>query len=341
MKKNPFYIFGCFLLFTGLIFAGCAATPQPPKAPEEMLKDAVKKFTGIDSHSFDLQVKGNLDAPKDQKTARVLFDFTLSGALDLKNVQDPHINLKFDGSLNSDGKDNAVTFEARLNKEAVYGKLNEIVFADDIPFVKSLKDGQASWWRLPIPPGLLKEIASNMPQKGDDKLTPDQKKMKELFENTSFFKDLKYVGADDVKGEQSFHYTFNADKAGLKDLLKKVADLEAKTFGSDQEKELDSLLQQINANGSLWIGKESGILSQLHVDMQFAASEKAPGGTVSFRISSWNFNKPVAVEVPKEAKVVPTEALLGFILGGLKSDKALQEPVPPSSQEVVPQGTSE
>ena len=178
---------------------------------------------------------------------------------------------------------------------------------------------------MSVPQELLKEIAANMPKgKADDQLTPNQKKMKELFGNSSFFKDLRYVGVEDVKGEQSFRYTFNADKAGLKDLLKKVAGLEGKTFGQDQEKELDSLLQQINMKGSLWIGRESGILDQLDADIQFIASEKTPGGTIGIRISLWNFNKPVVVDVPKETKTVPTEALLGLFLGGLKSDPVTQ-----------------
>ncbi len=325
MKKISVYIFSCLFLFAGVALIGCTRAPQPPKVAEEMVKDAVKKFINIDSHSFDLNIKGNINPPKGQKGTNFVFDFTLGGSLDLKDVQDPRLNLKVDGNTSNEGKNDSFSLQARLNKEAVYGRIDKLAFADDNPLIKTLKDSQAVWWKLPVPSALLKELAANMPKKGDDNLTPDQKKMKELFESISFFSDLRYVGMDNIKGEESFRYTFNLNKAGVKDFLKKASVFQGKTFNQDEDKQIDEVLQQMNVNGSLWIGKTSGIINQIGADVRFVASEKAPGGVFGFRTTLWDFNKPVVVEVPKDTRLVPAEAILGMLLGGLQSDKSSQE----------------
>ncbi len=65
-----------------------------------------------------------------------------------------------------------------------------------------------------------------------------------------------------------------------------------------------------------------------------------PGFAIGVRVSFWDFNKPVVVEAPKESQLVPTEALLGLFLGGLKSDKTLQESVPSSPQPFLEPATT-
>ena len=70
-------------------------------------------------------------------------------------------------------------------------------------------------------------------------------------------------------------------------------------------------------SGNVWVGQTSGVLNQVSGDIKLKpASTDEPSGTISVRLTLWDFNKPVTVQVPADAEEFPIEQLLGGMMGG-------------------------
>ena len=321
MKRSFFIRGGVFAVTIAMVLSGCSQA-APTKSPEEMLKDGMSKLRTVTSHEFEIALNADITGPKGETPAKVKFNAVLGGALDVKNPKDPKINLKLDGSGDSDGAPGSAGFELRLDKDNMYFDLAKL----------DIKDGKAGkslvppelvgyvgkWFSLPIPPGSLDELTAALPNGGgsQETLTPAQQKMKDLFEKTQFFKNIKFVGVDDVKGEQSFHYTADVDTAALETVIMTVAADNGQPMTAEQKQKMHESMAKFNFVGNVWVGKDSGVLNQVSGDIKLPVSDSDPSGTISVRVTLWNLNKPVTVTVPKDATEFPLKGMMGGLMGG-------------------------
>ena len=311
MQSKTFLKLSVVVAASAIFLAGCQQG-QPSKSPEEVLKGGMAKLFSLSSYNFDIAIKGDLNGPTGEKPAKVGFNVSMNGGLDVKDVQDPKFNLLIDGSGNADEQGGAGTFEMRLNKDALFADLSKLQLQGEAALPKEFTDNYVGkWWKLSIPPGSLKDLSTSVPQGDDSKLTPEQKKVKDLFVNGKFFKDLAYVGNDDVKGEQSYHYRATFDKDAFSTFIKQAAESEGKTVSDQDMKQLNDSMKKFDFAGDVWVGITSGVLNQLSGDFKLTNVAPAePGGTINVRVSLWGFNQPVMVTVPTGAVEFPVQQLL-------------------------------
>lgn len=317
MKRKFFVTGGVIALTAAIVLSGCQqAVPQKP--PEQVVKEGMAKLTTVTSHEFELGVKGDLTGPKGEKPEKVKFDVTLGGSVDLKDNQDPKINLKLDGSGNADEQTAAGSAELRMTKEALYFTLAKIDMKGGEQIPKEFMDAYVGkWWKVTIPPESLKEFTASLPEGGtQENMTPEQKKMKQMFENTQFFKNIKFVGLEDVKGEQSAHYSADLDKDAFMTFVQAAAVEQGNPMTESDIKDMKDGMQKFDFTGNVWVGQSSGIMNQVSGDVKLSGTAATdPSGTVSIRITLWNFNKPVTVQAPADAKEFPINELLGGMMG--------------------------
>lgn len=311
---------GVIALSAVMVFSGCQQAAQPQKAPEEVVKDGMKKLTEVTSHQFEFEVKGDLTGPQGEKPEKVKFTISLAGGADMKDNKDPKINLKLNGSGNADADTFDGAAEFRLNKEAVFftlAKLNVKGGEEAIP-QEFLDMYVGKWWKMTLPPEALEELTANLPEGGSqENLTPEQLKSKELFENTQFFKNIKFVGVEAVKGEQSFHYSAELDKDAFMAFAVKAAEQQGEPMSESDKQEMADGMKMFDFVGNVWVGQTSGVLNQVSGDFKLATdAADQPTGTISVRMTLWDFNKPVTVQAPSDAEEFPIEQLLGGMLGG-------------------------
>jgi len=303
---------------TALVFSGCQQAPQ--KTPEQALNDGMKNLTAVTSHQYAITFNGDLNGPQGQKPAKVTFNVALSGSADIKDMQDPKFNLKIDGTGNADDQGASASAEIRMNKDDVFFTLSKLDLKGAAqPIPKEFMDMYlAKWWKIAIPPEALKEFEANLPEYGSQEaMTPAQQKIKDLVNNTQFFKNVKYVGAESVKDVPSFHYTADLDKDAFMAFALQAAQDQGKTIADSDKKDMQDAMQKIDFTGNVWVTQDTGILNQVTGDIKFISTVPTdPTGTVSISATLWDFNKPVTVEVPTGAQDFPVQALLGGILGG-------------------------
>ena len=93
MQRKFSFAGGVIALTAALVFSGCQQAAQPQKAPEEVVKDGIKKLTEVTSHQFEFELKGDLTGPQGEKPEKVKFTVMLGGGADMKDNKDPKINL--------------------------------------------------------------------------------------------------------------------------------------------------------------------------------------------------------------------------------------------------------
>ncbi len=306
------------------LFAGCSQQAAPTVAADQMLKDGVKKLMTVTSNQFEAVMNGDLTdgsvtidpAQPDANKSTVALNF--SGSVDIKNVEDPKLNLKVDGNVVSGPQTGLVSAEVRFDKSALYFILSKLDSKGGEPIPQELITQFVNkWWKIALPPEALKGLTDSLPVNADDsKLTPEQKQLRDLMVSTSFFKDVTYVGTDSVKGETSYHSNGTLDKAAFKDFVTKVGTIEKKPISADDLKDLDASLAKFELKGDFWIGKDSGMLNQISVNLTVKDEESKMNGTFTAKSTFWDFNKPVTIEVPKDATDFPISSLLQGFMGG-------------------------
>lgn len=336
MQRKSLLTGGVIVLSTAaMVFTGCQQA-QPQKAPQQVVQDGMKNLTTVTSHQFELALNGDLNGPQGQTPAKVQFNTTLAGAVDLKDTQDPKINLTLDGSGSADAQSAAASAELRMNKADLYLILSKLTAQGGEPIPKEFTDSYVGkWWKITIPADTFKEFTANLPEYGSQQtLTPDQQKMKDLFTNTQFFKNIAYVGIEDVKGQQSYHYTADLDKDAVMKLMVQGAIDQGKPMTDADQKDMQTSMQKIDFSGGVWVAQDSGIMDQVSGDIKFAnASPTDPTGKISVRVTLWDFNQPVTVVAPAGAADFPTQALMGAMLGGAPTGADTQQMMDITSQQ--------
>ena len=348
MKRKSLQIIGVLAITAAMVFAGCQQA-APQKAPEQVVKDGIKGLTAVTSYEFEMAMKGDLTGPSGQTPAAVKFNFALGGSADMKDNNDPKINLKFDGSGGADDQSASGSAEFRMNKDALYFTLAKLDTKGGQPLPKEMVDKYiGKWWKIVIPPNALKEFTASLPQGGSQQnLTPEQQKLKDLFEKTQFFKNIKFVAVEDVKGEQSAHYSADLDKDAFMAFAEEAAKLKDGTVLSDADrKDMQDAMKKFDFMGNIWVGQTSGVLNQVSGDIKLAGtSASEPSGTISMRVTLWNFNKPVTIQIPADAQEFPIGGLLGGMMGdpsaGASLDSSAMMPIPTDSPIPAPVGITD
>jgi len=319
MNRKSLLTGGVIAMSTALVFAGCQQAAAPQKAPEQVVKDAMKNLTNVTSNQFELAVNGDLTGPQGETPNKVKFNVTLAGSSDLKDLMDPKINLKFDGSGNADAQSASGSAELRMNKDTLYFTLSKVDMQGGEAIPKEFTDMYVGkWWKLPIPADTLKEFTANLPEGGSQQtLTPAQQKLKDEFENTQFFTNIKFVGTEDVKGLSSYHYTADLDKTAVMNFMTQASAEQGSAMTDSDKKDMTDAMAKFDFTGNLWVDSASGNLDQVSGDLKFThPTASDPTGTVTIRGTMWAFNQPVTVTAPAGATDFPVESLMGGLMGG-------------------------
>ncbi len=323
MQRKTLLTGGVIAMTAALVFAGCQQVQQPQKSPEQVVQDGMKNLTSVTSHKFEFGINADLTGPQGETPQKVKFNFTLGGSVDLKDTQDPKINLTLDGSGNADDQSGAATAELRMNKDALYFMLSKLTTQGGQPIPQEFTTQYVGkWWKITIPPDALQQLTTSLPEGGNSQqaATPEEQqakdKMKALFESTKFFKNIQFVGTESIKGQSSFHYTVDFDKDAFMAFAQQAAIDQGQPMADTDIQDMKDTLNKVEITGNLWIDQATGIMDQVSGDIKFVnPGPQDPSGTMSIRVTLWDFNKPVTVEVPAGATEFPVQELMGAMLG--------------------------
>jgi hypothetical protein len=318
-NKVPAAILSVFCAL--LIIAGCQQGPAAPsKSGTDVIKDGMKKLMEVTSGNYDVALKADI---QDKDAGSTKIDVTFGGVLDIKDQQDPKISLKLSGS-GSSGEANGANgaLELRLNKTALFFNLMSLEMKGQQALPDEMKAYLAKWWKITIPEEQRAEIFKSIPQGGTQQtLSPEQQKVKDLVDQTSFFSNPTFIGTEDVKGEQSYHYSVTLDKKATVDFIVKMAALQGEATPTAAEiADMNKTFETLDLTGDVYIGTVSGVLNKFSGTLKLnKVGDTETTGTVNVSITLGGVNQPVTLEEPAGAEEFPVDQIMGAMAGGVSA----------------------
>ncbi len=290
------------VLFLAVFLSGCSSAGKPPKPPEDMLKGAFENFGDVLSANYEIDVEADIDSPDSGKTG---FDFALEGLFDFQKEEETQVGLKLDGTFtdeNAEVPNGNYKFELRLDKDFLYSLISEVPENESVP-ADFAEQFLGKWWKITLPPQYINgsDLAFWTKQGDESQMTAEEKAMKDLFEKTEFFKGIKYLGAEKILGENSFHYSATLDKEAVKLFTAEAMNFSGDKISAEDLENFDFALQSSDLNVEVWVGAEDLTLHKLSGSMAFDGKE-AGKVDLKFDISFGELNTNLAVEIPADAQ---------------------------------------
>ncbi|MFA7685896.1 MAG: hypothetical protein WCX95_03810 [Candidatus Gracilibacteria bacterium] len=290
---------------------GCSLTggTEPAKPAEDVIKEAMTNLSKVTSGNYELAMKGDVVGAEGQVPANASFDGTIGGLFDSKDPKKPQFTMKLDGTMSIDKAESQdVEVELRLNQTDVYVNLAKLPDLGESVPKEMVAAFTGKWWQIAIPAGAFE----GLPVTGGDEatMTPEQKALKTLIENTKFFKDLKFEGNESVGGSDCLHYVGSLDKVAIKTFVTEAAKLQGQVMSETELKDLDSLLGATEAPADLWVDSSNMTMKKIGTKLTIAP-EGAGSLTLDFSFMVSDVNKAVTVEVPAGATIFDPAMLFG------------------------------
>lgn len=294
--------------------SGCSLSggTEPAKPAEEVVKEAMANFSKVTSGNYELTVKGDVVGAPGQVPANANFEGTVSGLFDSKDPKKPQFTMKTVGTMSMDkGASQNVDLELRLNKTDIFVNLAKLPDLGESVPKEMVAAFTGKWWQIAIPEGALE----GLPVTGADEstMTPEQKALKTLVDNTKFFKDLKYEGNESVGGSDCIHYVGTLDKAAIKTFVVEAGKIQGQVMSETELKDLDAFLGATDAPADLWIDSSNMTLKKVGTKLTIAPAD-AGSLNLEFSFMVSDVNKEVTVEVPEGATVFDPAMLFGGAL---------------------------
>lgn len=306
------------LVLTAVVFSGCMGAGEPEKSPEEMVKEAMTNGQKVESSDYSITAEGAIKNPELEED--VEFKVDLSGAFTMVDPKNPQFSFIIDtvGKLNTTegpGEEQNMKAELRLVGNNVYAVLNEVSDFDGQLPMAMVTPYLKQWWSIPVPPEEIEKIG--MYKWTEEPTDPKAKALKELYEKTMLFKDLKYEGSEDG----NYVYSWVLDEEALVVYL-----TEANKIAETQDYDIAAVeesLAFIEVDGKLMIDEKDIMMNGMEgtIELQEKA-EGEPSGTIDFAYTISNVNGDVKIEAPADAKEFDPMQLLG---GAMMMDPAAME----------------
>lgn len=316
MQKKQLFA-GVLVTFSALaVLSGCQQAPAQPQNPaDDVIKTGLANLANLTSYSYDLAMNADVNDPAGKSGK---FDVKLAGALDIKDGADPKFTAKFDGTASeSAGMGGSGSFDLSFNKEAVYFNVAKLSLTGGEAMPKEVTDMFGKWWKVTLPAGAVNEITASIPQGSQQKLTPEQQQVKQAFEDSHVLSNPTFVRTEDVMGESSYQYTVTVDKKNIIAFMKKVSELQGTTVSETEIADAQKNLDKVDLKADVWVGSTSMVLNKIKLDIKLISTAATdPSGTISATVMLGNMNKPVTLNVPKDATEFPVEQFLGPLMMG-------------------------
>lgn len=305
------------------------------QSPERIIQRMTARFVEITSLEYSGEIRaevdtgnflgsGNLSQPSQPSVARKASNFSLNftGVSDVKDLNNPQGSFSF--NINTD----ALT-EGQFNFGLEIRQIGKIIYVkiSDVPNLVffDLSAVKNQWVKIDTEAlkkqfGLEKLEEQLKEAQKQQELTPEQiEKLKEAVQQAKIFTITQKLASEKINGVNTHHYKFTIDKEGIKKLVTDISQIvQNKTLTEEELADLNKSLEAIELpGGEIWIGKKDLLPYKVSLSSTIKETEQAKtSGKINFTLLFKNFNKPVQIDIPAQAK--PLEEILGGLFGGLQ-----------------------
>lgn len=312
MKKTNLFRFGILSLVILAVFAGCGA--KNDKKAQEAVKTALTNSYKVKSGDYNVSADGKITTTDPSAGFKELNgSIDLSGVYDVNQVTDPKFTfvMKVDGSADG-GEKQALEGELRMSGKNYYFIVgNSDIFSALGPYKDLVVPFLNKWWYVKVPDEAVEAFGVYGDNEAD--LTPKQKEMKKLSEDTMWFTNVKNNGDDKVDGVDAVKYSVELDKEALKKYVAESRKISGDELSEGDAEKMEEVLDLVDFKGNLWASKKDNIAIKLEGTVILAADKKTDNTGFSFDVAYTisNVNGAVDIQVPADAEVFDPLATMG------------------------------
>jgi len=318
-------------LITGLLLSltACGGSTLTGDMSSEELQNVVltglEKWQEADSSAFEVTVAGTVNIAKtDFAEAKAIeLDIDLNGSQEVVDKEEDKINFTFDSEGKVKVDKNTIDYALELVglDEVVYFNIAKLDGLKDIPematYAPMLDGYMDSWWSYALPSSTFADLNPDVPSSDEDEeLTPEEQAQKDLYDNASFFSEIKVVKSESIAGVKSDKIELTLDKEGIIEYQKASAELDGYPMTEEELATAKSDLENIDLDLTVWIAQKEGYLTKA----AGTAKGTVEDGTeldLDFSVVLKDFNKKMKFKAPKDATEFNPMALLGGGMGDM------------------------
>ncbi|MDA1060183.1 MAG: hypothetical protein O3B47_00115 [bacterium] len=293
-------------LAVATLLTACGSGGGPEKSPEDVVSEGISNLIDVNSaeYAMSTDITFNLAEPEPGLPfTEFLLDLGISGAYDNTDRENPEFSFKINGNGTiDDGEEEGLAGEVRMTGGNVYFMVSSLTsFQDQIP-VAFVEPYFNKWFFAEIPAEFT-EILQAYSGEDDSELSEQEKQMKDLVKNSSFFKDVKYNGTGNVGGVNSYRYEVDLDPNGIVEYTKGVNEINGlATLSESDESELRDVLVGMGFDGEVWIGIDDRTIRKFAGNLEVEDLEDSEGSLdLEFSYELSNLNEDVDLEIPEGA----------------------------------------
>ncbi len=314
------------MMVTAVALTGCSKAKEPAKAPEVVVKEAMQTMSAAKVMSMVMTADVNVKAIDKVKTGFETAHFSgkFDLGFDMNDAKTPKMSLKMEGKGAQDkDKEDSASGELILLGNTLYASLTNMSdFKGSVP-VAIVQPYFGKWWSVAVPEEFTKDLS--VYSKDEKDLTPEEKKMKDLYNGKNLFKNVKYQGGEKVEDVDTYVYSAELDKEELKKLIVEMSKAQGQELSADELKKMDESWNTLTFAGKLYVSQKDMSMKKIGVNIELKDLEGADVDMdLAFVYNS--LGGAVAIEAPKDATPFDLGALLGGMGGTPTLDPALAEP---------------
>ena len=303
------------IAFSSLFLVACFGSnvEEPEASPEEVIKEGIKNMSNIDTATYDVEMKANFinKDPNVDEFDEMELEGSFSGKYDFVDLSDSKFSLLIEmiATLNKSNKEK-MNAEIKIVDNNLYFAINEISdFDGELP-VEMFSSFLAQWWYMPIPKENMDALIAYANNE-DENISPEEKAVQELLDNSFVFKNVEYLGGEKVKNQTALHYAAKLDKKALRSALVETAEIMGETVLESDLEQVDEFLKMVELDIELWINEENKTLVKVALDGTIEEPNiMLVELTGSYTLS--NLNEEVDIDIPEDANMFdPLSLLMG------------------------------
>ncbi len=282
-----------------IIFAGgCAQEGLPAgMSPEDVIREALLNQTEYTEAVFEVKADADLKGEVDGEDNSLNGTFSISGS---SNSETEEMSVIIDADAEMNGESFAGKIELRTTSEGVFIKINNINVSDEETqelVELMLEDYLDQWVKLKfvMPEEIIESGYMEVDYEEGDTLP---------------FKNIEYVGDEDILGLNSYHFTAEIDEEVMLDMMQGTDTSDAEQF-----------FEAADIVGDVYVSVDEMVMTGFGGVVTLDDPEMNGTVNMTFKI---NPTKSASVDTPEYEKEFTQEDMMGLMFGGsMMSDPSM------------------
>lgn len=321
MKNFNFLKLFAFVIVASILFTACGGEKKAPPTEDfqQVLRDGMLNVLNYKSGEYMFSFNGDVSADEvlvdEIGASSLVLSSDFSGAYDFREEQNSLFSLKLDVGVELEGEpEERAGAELRFVDNTLYFVLSELTdLRGEVP-AEMVAPFMNQWWNFPMQEEDLGDPDQVFAFSKDlDDMTPEERQLRELFDETEFFADVEYLGTERVSGVNSYKYSLSLDKDAFVDFSVKSAEIQGAPFSASDIEEMKEGLKYVDVEGTVWIGVEDEALRKFDGSVE-VTELNGVSATLDIAFELSNLDGNVSVPVPENSMEFDIMMLLGGMM---------------------------